>query len=129
MLDEIRKYSRHDAVKYSPLVVQLSDARDWVVEGKRYIDACLDQFEQYSPGFKDSIINKHVTNPDDLASRYHVHKGNEEHADVTLAQLGPWRPVPPSRLPDRCGGWPGRNTAHMLLRRSPSERIPGRFGR
>jgi beta-carotene ketolase (CrtO type) len=113
--------------------VQLSDDRDWAVEGKRYIDACLDQFEQYSPGFKDSIIDLHVTNPDDFASRYHVHKGNYEHADVTLAQLGPWRPVPSMagyKTPvdnlwhsasgafpmSFISGWPGRNTANMLLR-------------
>ena len=54
--------------------VELSDDRDWAVEGKVYVDACLDLVEQYAPGFKDSIIDLHTTTPDDFETRYHVHK-------------------------------------------------------
>lgn len=115
--------------------VELSDDRDWATEAKAYVDNCLDLYEQYAPGFKDSIIDLHVTTPDDFASRYHVHRGNYEHADVTVAQLGPWRPVP-SMAGYRTGvrnlwhsasgafpmsfisGWPGRNTARSVLRAS-----------
>ncbi|HEY1969882.1 MAG TPA: hypothetical protein VGH89_18150, partial [Pseudonocardia sp.] len=65
-------------------------------------------------------------------SRYHVHRGNYEHADVVVSQMGPWRPVPSMagyRTPVEglyhsgsgafpmsfISGWPGRNTANMLL--------------
>jgi beta-carotene ketolase (CrtO type) len=112
--------------------VELSDDRDWATEAKAYVDNCLDLYEQYAPGFKDSIIDMHITTPDDFESRYHVHRGNYEHADVVVSQMGPWRPVPSMagyRTPVEglyhsgsgafpmsfISGWPGRNTANMLL--------------
>ncbi len=126
--------------------VKLSDDRDWAVEAKAYVDNCLDLCEEYAPGFKDSIIDMHITTPDDFETRYHVHKGNYEHADVVLSQMGPWRPIPSMagyKTPvdnlyhsgsgafpmSFISGWPGRNTANMLLRESPTQRIRKVFGR
>lgn len=120
--------------------VELSDGRDWAIEAKAYVDNCLDLYEQYAPGFKDSIIDMHVTTPDDFETRYHVSKGNYEHADVVLSQMGPWRPIPsmagyktpvPNLYHSGSGafpmsfisGWPGRNTANMLLRESFGAKI------
>lgn len=112
--------------------VELSDGRDWASDGKVYVDNCLDLVDQYAPGFRESIIDLHITTPDDFETRYHVHKGNYEHADVVLSQLGPWRPVPSlagyttpidnlyhsgsGAFPmSFISGWPGRSTANMML--------------
>lgn len=113
--------------------VVLADGQTWETEKDRYVETCLDIFESYSPGFKDSILDIHVTAPTDFEERYHVSRGNYEHADVVLSQMGPWRPIPAlagyrSPIPGVwhtaagaapmafLSGWPGRNAAREVLR-------------
>jgi beta-carotene ketolase (CrtO type) len=117
--------------------VELSDGRDWHVEKKLFADTMLDLYEQYAPGFKKSIIDVDTTSPPEFETRYNLSAGNYEHADVIISQMGPWRPIPSMagyKTPVEnlwhsgagafpmafLSGWPGRNTANMLLRRETS---------
>src|SRR4029077_11964240 len=46
----------------------------------------------YAPGLKGSVIGRHPITTVDLAAG--AHRGNLYHADLTLSQMGPWRPMP-----------------------------------
>lgn len=113
--------------------VELSGGRSWEDEKQKYVDLMLDNFAQYAPDLRDAIIDIHITSPDDFESRYHVARGNYEHVDLSLAQMGPMRPTPSLagwRTPIDglwhtgagsfpmafLSGWPGRGTARELAR-------------
>jgi beta-carotene ketolase (CrtO type) len=110
---------------------ELAGGGDWNTEGEKYVERCLDVIDEYSPGLKRSVIGTYSKSPAQLAAS--VYRGNALHADMTLAQMGPWRPMPALsgyRTPvDRLwhtgagahpvpgvGGWPGRTTAREVLR-------------
>lgn len=111
--------------------VKLSNGRSWADEKQNYVDLMLDNFAKYCPDVRDAIIDIDVTSPDDFVTRYGV--GNYEHVDITMANMGPWRPVPALagyRTPVSgvwhtaagafpmafLSGWPGRNGAREVLR-------------
>lgn len=71
---------------------ELSGGRDWLAEKDAYLARCLKVAETYAPGLSDTVIGSYVHSPVDLAKK--AHKGNVEHIDVTLSQMGPWRPTP-----------------------------------
>jgi beta-carotene ketolase (CrtO type) len=122
---------------------ELSDGRSWDDEKKNYFERALDHYELYAPGIRDLIMDVHLTAPPEFASRYHVTGGNYEHADLTLTQLGPTRPMPalagyesPVERVWHSGagafpmayisGWPGRNTAAAVLKGPSRLRRRGR---
>ena len=102
----------------------------WADEAPKLADRCLDILDGYAPGLKGSVIGRHPITPVDLAAG--AHRGNLYHADLTLSQMGPWRPMPSLagyRTPvERLwhtgagahpmglqNGWSGRTTARTVL--------------
>ncbi|WP_019873433.1 phytoene desaturase family protein [Sporichthya polymorpha] len=113
--------------------IKLSGGRDWETESELYVKRAMAVFDSYAPGTSDMVLDRYDTSPPEFESRYHVYKGNYSHADLSLAQLGPWRPTPSLaayRTPVKglwhsgsgafpmsyLSGWPGRNTAREVDR-------------
>lgn len=113
---------------------QLSHGRSWDDEKWNYANLMLDNFSQYAPEVRDAVIDIHATSPADFESEFNVSRGNYEHVDCSLAQMGPLRPTPslagwttPVENLWHSGagafpmaflsGWPGRGTAREILRR------------
>lgn len=109
----------------------LSNGNDWEHEKQRWFDRTLDTVEQYAAGVKDSIIDTAAVSPVDM-SRWTT-KGHACHIDMTLSQMGPWRPTPELsgyRTPidglwqvsagshplPSVNGWAGRTAARTVLR-------------
>ena len=120
------------------LPYELARGSAWAEEGDKLADRCLDILDGYAPGLKGSVIGRHPITPVDLAAG--AHRGNLYHADLTLAQMGPWRPMPSLagyRTPvDRLwhtgagahpmglqNGWSGRTTARTVLRTFDCRRL------
>lgn len=112
---------------------KLAGGRTWEDEKEQYVKLMMDNFAQYAPELGDAILDVHITTPDDFESRYHVARGNYEHVDCSLAQMGPWRPTPSlsawktpvdglwhtgaGAFPMAfLSGWPGRGSAREILR-------------
>jgi beta-carotene ketolase (CrtO type) len=91
----------------------------------------IDEFEPFAPGLKDSVIGTWAKGPAELSRT--VHKGHVIHTDISLAQMGPFRPTPslagyktpvaglwhagagahPIGL---INGWSGRTTARLVAK-------------
>jgi phytoene dehydrogenase-like protein len=95
-------------------------------------DTCLDQIEQYAPGFKSRILHVEVRTPRELEAEVGLTEGNIFQGELTFDQLLFNRPVPgyaQYRSPIKglwmCGsathpgggvmGAPGRNAAAEVL--------------
>ena len=89
-------------------------------------------FDDYAPGLKDSVIGQWCQSPVDL-ERKSAHRGNIVHADMSLNQMGPLRPIrsmagyktPVANLwhtaagahpMGALNGWSGRTTGKMVDR-------------
>jgi len=109
---------------------ELAGAADWSTEKDKYVDRCLDLIDGYAPGLKGSVIGTYAKSPKDMSAW--VHKGNSAHVDMSLSQLGPWRPIPSLagyRTPvpglwhtgagahpiPAVNGWSGRTAARTVL--------------
>jgi beta-carotene ketolase (CrtO type) len=109
---------------------ELSGGADWGSEKEKFLERCLDIVDGYSPGIKDSVIGTYAKSPKDMSPW--IHKGNSAHVDMSLSQLGPWRPTPSLagfKTPiDRLwhagagahpipavNGWSGRTAARTVL--------------
>src|ERR1700757_4735392 len=68
------------------------DGSDWSDEAEKFNKRALGFLEEHAPGITDAVIGTFVRTPDDYSAM--ASKGNLYHADMTLAQLGPWRPTP-----------------------------------
>jgi len=120
----------------------LADGRDWADEKGSFMNRVLDIVEGYTAGVKESIIDSAGVTPYDM-SRWTT-KGHACHIDMTLSQMGPWRPTPSlaghrtpidglwhvsagSSLPS-VNGWGGRAAAKSMLsrrqRRKLAKRVP-----
>ncbi len=111
------------------------------IEGREWSDAdrdafgqtCINQIEQYAPGFKNLILHAEVRTPRELEAEVGLTEGNIFQGELTFDQLLFNRPVPGYanyRSPIRdlwiCGssthpgggvmGAPGRNAAAEILR-------------
>jgi beta-carotene ketolase (CrtO type) len=123
---------------------KLSGGRSWDDEKEQYVKLMMDNFAQYAPNLGDAILDVHITTPADFESRYHIARGNYEHVDCSLAQMGPTRPTPSlagwktpidglwhtgaGAFPMAfLSGWPGRGSAREILRPSIKDRISGRL--
>jgi beta-carotene ketolase (CrtO type) len=125
---------------YPPAVpYDLADGEEWARAKDRVVRRALDVFEQVAPGVTASVIGWHATSPHDLELVSPVHRGALMHVDMTLAQLGPWRPTRslsgyatpwrgvwhtgagahPSAL---LNGWSGRTTARTIIRSNSARR-------
>ena len=67
---------------------------DWKTEREAYADRCIGLLEQYAPGFKDLVIDRHLLSPKDLESEYFLTGGNIFHGEMSLDQLFFMRPLP-----------------------------------
>ena len=125
---------------------KLSGGRSWDDEKEQYTKLMMDNFAQYAPDLGDAILDVHITTPDEFESRYHITRGNYEHIDCSLAQMGPMRPTPSMagwKTPINglwhtgagafpmafLSGWPGRSSAREILRPSIKDRVTAPFRR
>ena len=71
---------------------ELSGGRHWDDVKDEYIARVIADFDDYAPGLKDSVIGQWCQSPVDL-ERKSAHRGNIVHADMSLNQMGPLRPI------------------------------------
>jgi beta-carotene ketolase (CrtO type) len=113
--------------------LKLADGKDWAQVKQGCFDHVVDLLEEYSPGFRGSILGADINSPDDFNSEW-VHKGSSRAVDLIPSQIGPWRPSPSLSGYDTPGidglwrsghgthpmsgtnGWPGRLTARTMLK-------------
>jgi beta-carotene ketolase (CrtO type) len=124
--------------------LKLADGRDWQHAKQGVYEHFVDLAEEYSPGFRDSILGAKICSPDDLNTEW-VHKGSSRAVDLIPSQMGPWRPSPSLGGYDtpeidglwRSGhgthpmsgtsGWPGRLTARTMLKRQSANPLVRRW--
>jgi beta-carotene ketolase (CrtO type) len=112
---------------------RLRDGKPWSEVRDAVLNDTLATFERFAPGASASIIGCAARTPEDLRSYSNVYQGNLFNADMSAAQMGPWRPTPSLsgyRSPIRglwhtaagahpmgtiCA-WPGRAAAQTLLK-------------
>ena len=117
---------------YMPTVpLELSGGRDWSTVKDGYVKHAMAELDSYAPGVADAVIGTFVKSPKDLAMQ--SYRGNIIHTDMSIHQMGPWRPVPSmsgyttqiNRLwhtaagahpMGALNGWSGRTTARMVHR-------------
>ncbi|WP_370501061.1 phytoene desaturase family protein [Mycolicibacterium sp. jd] len=113
--------------------LELVNGQHWAQAKQGVFDHIVDMLEEYSPGFRSSIISAKINGPDDFNSEW-VHKGSSRAVDLIPSQIGPWRPSPSFSgyaTPEIDGlwrsghgthpmsgtnGWPGRLTARTMLK-------------
>ena len=67
---------------------------DWQQQRDALGDAVIGAIEDYAPGFKDSILHRHILTPLDLETEYGLSEGHLYHAEMSLDQIFFMRPVP-----------------------------------
>jgi beta-carotene ketolase (CrtO type) len=116
---------------------ELAHGERWEDQQDKYLQQILGILEHYSPGIQSHVIGTYIKSPP-VFSRY-VYNAHPYHADMSLSQMGPWRPVPSMSgftTPIKglwhasagnhpfpaVHGWGGRSAARELIRgerRSP----------
>jgi beta-carotene ketolase (CrtO type) len=111
---------------------ELAGGRDWGDAKQPFFDKTIDIIETYTAGVKDSIIGTAGVSPVDMSKW--TTKGHACHIDMSLSQMGPWRPTPAlsgyqtpvdglwqvsagSHPLPSVNGWAGRTAARTLLAR------------
>lgn len=106
---------------------------EWHALKDTYADRVMDLIEEYAPGFKERVLDRHVLSPQDLEEEFGLTGGDIFHGDMRASQLLAFRPVPGwarYRTPIRglylCGagahpgggvmGLPGYHAAREVLR-------------
>ncbi len=80
-------------VQYAPY--QLKEGADkWPQQREAFGDAVCNMVEELAPGFKESILHRHVLTPWDLEQTYGLSEGNIFHGELSLEQLAFFRPAP-----------------------------------
>jgi beta-carotene ketolase (CrtO type) len=113
--------------------LKLADGKDWKDVKADYLDHIIDILEEYSPGFRDSIIGAYSSSPDEFNTPW-AYKGSSRSVDLVPSQIGPWRPSPSlsgyatpgidglwrsghgTHPMTGTNGWPGRLTARTMLK-------------
>lgn len=54
----------------------------------------VDQLESHAPGFRSSILHRHVQSPIDIERELGMIGGNIMHVEMSLDQMMMWRPIP-----------------------------------
>ncbi|MDJ0393077.1 NAD(P)/FAD-dependent oxidoreductase [Rhodococcus sp. G-MC3] len=57
-------------------------------------DRVIDQLESHAPGFRASILHRHVQSPVDIERELGMIGGNIMHIEMSLDQMMMWRPIP-----------------------------------
>jgi beta-carotene ketolase (CrtO type) len=123
--------------------LKLTDGSDWQDVKQGYYERFVDLVEDYSPGFRDSILGARITSPDDMNIEW-THKGSSRAVDLIPSQIGPWRPSPGlagyatpgikglwrtghgTHPMSGTSGWPGRIAARTMLKQARGSRLPWR---
>lgn len=109
----------------------LADGERWEDHQDIYLQQMLDVLEKYSPGIQSQVIGTYIKSPA-VFSRY-VYNSHPYHADMSPAQMGPFRPIPSmsgfttpinglwhasagNHPFPAVHGWGGRTAARELLR-------------
>jgi beta-carotene ketolase (CrtO type) len=120
------------AYLYLPILPHQLSGSDWTRRRDDLRAAALATVDRHLPGFTDLVVSTFVHTPDDLVRWSHGTTGGPYHVDLSLDQLGPWRPWPSFagyRTPVRglyhagagahplgtLNGWSGRSAARLLL--------------
>jgi beta-carotene ketolase (CrtO type) len=120
--------------------LELADGTDWREAKAKRFDHIIDKLEQYSPGFRESIVGVDLNSPDEFNTPW-AYKGSSRAVDLIPSQMGPWRPSPSLAGYDTPGidglwrsghgthpmsgtsGWPGRLTARTMLKAGRRARL------
>jgi len=79
-------------VQYAPYHLK-EGAGQWPTKREALGDTVVDTLAEYCPGFKDSILHRQVVTPWDLEQDVGLTEGNIFQGELSLEQLGPFRPV------------------------------------
>jgi beta-carotene ketolase (CrtO type) len=117
---------------YLPVAAnKLADGATWSEQKAGVFGAALDMLHAKARGLAQAEIGRFAVSPDDLAT-YSYQCSHPFHLDMSLAQMGPWRPTPSLagyRTPIKglyhsgagahpmgtVNGWSGRTVARMIL--------------
>jgi beta-carotene ketolase (CrtO type) len=120
--------------------LKMSDGTQWKDVKQAYYERFVDRVEEYSPGFRASILGAKISSPDDFNTEW-VHKGSSRAVDLIPSQMGPWRPSPSlggyatdeieglwrtghgTHPMSGTSGWPGRLAARDLLKSERRRRL------
>ncbi len=79
-------------VQYAPY--HLKEGPDaWPSKREAFGDAVCDVIEELAPGFKSSILHRHILTPWDLEKEYGLTEGNIFHGELSVEQLAFLRPA------------------------------------
>jgi phytoene dehydrogenase-like protein len=109
------------------------EGTSWEAEREKFADRVFEVFEEFAPGFTDSVIDRQILMPPDLERIYGLPHGHIFHGELTLDQMAFMRPAPgyadyrsPIRNLWQCGssthpgggvmGMGGHNAAREILK-------------
>jgi phytoene dehydrogenase-like protein len=79
-------------VQYAPYHLK-EGAAQWPQKRETLGDTVIDTLAEYCPNLKDSILHRQVVTPWDLEQDVGLTEGNIFQGELSLEQLGPFRPV------------------------------------
>jgi len=79
-------------VQYAPYHLK-EGAAQWPQKREALGDTVIDTLAEYCPNLKDSILHRQVVTPWDLEQDVGLTEGNIFQGELSLEQLGPFRPV------------------------------------
>lgn len=80
-------------VQYAPYHLK-EGPEHWPQQREAFGDAVCNMVEELAPGFKESILHRHILTPWDLEKTYGLTEGNIFHGELSLEQLAFFRPAP-----------------------------------
>ena len=66
----------------------------WAARREELVESCLDAVEARAPGFRASVLGAAVWTPEDMERAGRWPGAHPMHLDISLDQLGPFRPTP-----------------------------------
>jgi beta-carotene ketolase (CrtO type) len=79
---------------YIPAVpYQLANGEAWSARREDLGAKVLAKIEKVMPGFSKRILARAVRTPEDISKISGLEKGCQYHVDMSLSQMGPWRPT------------------------------------
>ncbi len=92
--DRVAPPDKHAAyIACASYPARFADGSSWQECGEREAHRLLDAVEQRAPGFKDSIIGLAWRHAEDWEQEIGLLGGHPMHLDITLDQVGPFRPL------------------------------------